>query len=77
MRQLGAAFELAAYHLRWLGDHEDAAVAFDRISSGAKAFILKAARAVNARRPLDGTLLEELAVAWQDGMTALETTGRS
>jgi hypothetical protein len=72
VRQLGAAFELAAWHLRWLGGHEAAAASFDRISNGAKTFILKAARAVNAKRPLDSALLDELAGAWQDGMMALE-----
>ena len=74
VRQLGAAFELLAYHLRWLGDEAlvPAALAFDRISDGAKTFILKAARAVNARRPLDPAQLDELAGAWQDGITALE-----
>jgi hypothetical protein len=74
VRQLGAAFELLAYHLRWLDDDAlvPAAAAFDRISNGAKTFILKAARAVNAKRAMDGTQLDELAAAWQDGVTALE-----
>ena len=55
-RQLGAAFELAAQYLRWLEDEAlaPAAESFDEISPVAKTFILKAARAVNARRPLDG-----------------------
>lgn len=72
VRQLGAAFELVAWNLRWLGGHEAAALEFDGIAHGAKAFILKAARAVNAKRPLDGALLAEMAAAWQDGMLALE-----
>lgn len=55
VRQLGAAAELAALHLRWLDARRYAATAdaWDRISQGAKTFILKAARAVNNRRPLD------------------------
>ena len=50
VRQLGAAFELAALHLEWLGDGAlaPAATAFSALSTTAKAFILKAARAVNA-----------------------------
>src|SRR5215468_6265710 len=61
-RQLGAAAELAALYLRWLdgggelrdgGAHAQAIEAYDRISTGAKSFILKAARAVNAKKQLD------------------------
>jgi hypothetical protein len=56
-RQLGAACELAAVYLRWLSTHgsdlETAADAYERIAIGAKTFILKAARAVNAKRDLD------------------------
>ena len=71
IRQLGAAFELAAAHLRWLEDPElvGAAAAFDKISAGAKTFILKAARAVNAKRPLDAApMFAEMADAWRSGM---------
>jgi hypothetical protein len=72
VRQLGAAFELGAAHLRWLrsdGEIEEAAVAFDLIAQHSKAFILKAARAVNAGRSLDATpLFVEMAEAWDRGM---------
>jgi hypothetical protein len=79
VRQLGAGFELAAAYLRWLaaarpGDGAaalPAAEAFAAISTGAKAFILKAARAVNAKRALDTTQLDELAAAYDRGMAAL------
>jgi hypothetical protein len=74
VRQLGAAFELAALHLRWLGDRPllPAADAFDQVSLGAKTFILKAARAINARRPLDASaMFAEIASAWQRGMDVL------
>jgi hypothetical protein len=77
VRQLGAAFELAALHLRWLEAAGDvglgpAADAFDAVSAGAKAFILKAARAVNARRPLDATAtFADMAAAWDAGMATL------
>jgi len=74
VRQLGAAFELASLGLTWLEQHGavdglgDAAAAFDRISNGCKTFILKAARAVNARRAFDpGTILDDVAAAWQTG----------
>lgn len=68
VRQLGSAAELAAAHLDWLGDPAlaDAAMAWRGISAGAKAFILKVARAVNARRGLDANaILEPWAAAWQ------------
>jgi hypothetical protein len=75
-RQLGASFELAALHLRWLDEQTllPAADAFDAISSAAKAFILKAARSVNARRAFDGgPMFAEMASAWQRGMDVLST----
>src|SRR5205823_9985424 len=55
VRQLGAAMELLQLHVQWLEDPSlaPAAEAFAKISNTAKAFILKAARAVNAKRALD------------------------
>lgn len=75
VRQLGAAAELSALHLRWLDAqrHAVAAGAWDRISQGAKAFILKAARAVNSRRELDATTyFDDWAAAWQQARDALQ-----
>jgi hypothetical protein len=79
VRQLGAGFELAAAHLRWLATHashqaatfEPAAAAFDKINHGATALGLTAARAVNAKKPLDVAPLVEMAADWQRGMDAL------
>ncbi|HEV3031040.1 MAG TPA: DUF1839 family protein [Polyangia bacterium] len=74
VRQLGAAFELAALHLEWLGDRAlaPATLAFSALSQTAKAFILKAARAVNAKRALDARpMFDEMAAAWQAGMDTL------
>ncbi|MEO8200762.1 MAG: DUF1839 family protein [Gemmatimonadota bacterium] len=78
VRQVGAAFELLACHLRWLAPDEpdralsQAADEFDRLSLVAKTFILKAARAVNARRPMDASAsFTEMAQAWDRGMTLL------
>lgn len=72
VRQLGAAFELAGQWAEWQGDLQPAAAAFLAISTAAKTFILKAARAVNARRPLDArALFDEMAGAWERGMDAL------
>jgi hypothetical protein len=71
IRQLGAAMELLALHLKWLG--EDAQTTpFEQISNLNKTFILKAARAVNAKKPLDAApMFEQMATAWQTGMDAL------
>lgn len=77
IRQLGAATELAAAHLRWLPEGAEAtreagAVAFEQISKLCKTLILKAARAVNARRPLDAVpILGEMAMSWDRGMASI------
>ena len=77
-RQLGASMELLAAHLQWLAESGVApglalpAGDFLRLSEGAKTFILKAARAVNSKKPLDATLLfADMAGAWDAGMAAL------
>jgi hypothetical protein len=74
VRQLGAAAELAALYVRWLGAPEVAAAgaSFDQISNAAKALILKGARAVNGKRPLDASaLFAEMAGAWERAMDLL------
>lgn len=80
-RQMGAAFELLALHLRWLGDSgvndgDDLVTAarhFTHLSATAKTFILKGARAVNSRKPFDAApAFGEMSRAWAEGMAALE-----
>lgn len=80
IRQLGSAFELLAAHLRWQSeqgilDAEQllaAARQFDVITQSNKTLILKIARAVNTCRPFDsGPGLEEMALAWDDGVASL------
>jgi hypothetical protein len=83
LRQLGSSAELLAACVRWLAAHhpalreasslDPAAEACDLISSGAKAFILKAARAVNSRRALDAQpTFDEWAAAWSTATATLE-----
>jgi Domain of unknown function (DUF1839) len=78
VRQLGAAAELMALYLKWLappdaGQFAPAVAAYDTISTGAKAFILKAARAVNSKKPFDPTAtFAEWAAAWQAAVDVLE-----
>ncbi len=80
LRQLGAAAELSALYLRWLdpvpgSPLEPAAAAFMQISSLSKAFILKAARAVNAKRNLDPSeSFEPMAAAWDLATSVLSLT---
>jgi hypothetical protein len=77
-RQLGAAMELLAAHLRWLESAggikglEEPAADFYQVSSLAKAFILKGARTIRTKRPLDNiSLLDDMSAAWTRGMSAL------
>ncbi|MFO1395181.1 MAG: DUF1839 family protein [Steroidobacteraceae bacterium] len=82
-RQLGAAFELAALHARWLADagypgFEPVEESFRRISSEAKTFILKAARVAGARRALDFSAhFAVLAESWARGIEAADRAARS
>jgi Domain of unknown function (DUF1839) len=74
LRQCGAGFELAAQYVRWLGRNgeeglEEAAAAFEQISSNAKAMILKAARVVNGGRTADfSEMMEAMEAGWNAGM---------
>lgn len=75
LRQVGAAFELAATNLRWQEDPAlaPAAEAFASISTTAKALILKVARAVNGKKPLDlSATFAEMASAWDRGFEILD-----
>ncbi|MGY4828016.1 DUF1839 family protein [Sphaerotilaceae bacterium SBD11-9] len=77
LRQLGAAFELAANQLRWLAplgytDLAEAAEHFDVIAQESKSLILKVARVVNGKKPFQAA--EGLAPsirAWDQGMAQL------
>ena len=77
IRQLGASFELAASYLEWLRTRGDtgldpAIAAFASISTAAKTLILKAARAVGARRTVDfAPQFGEMAAAWDQGVSLL------
>ena len=77
VRQLGAAAELAALYVRWLGVPAvaEAGTSFDQISNAAKALILKGARAVNGKRPLDASaLFAEMSGGWERAMELLTRT---
>jgi hypothetical protein len=76
LRQLGACFELASEHLRWLdrdeAAHVEAAAQFESISTGVKALLFKVARMVNAKkRPSFDETLASMEAAWAAGMEAI------
>jgi hypothetical protein len=72
IRQLGAAAELAGLYARWAFDDAEAQAAYDQVSQGAKTFILKAARAVNAKRALDAApMFDQLQGGWARGAELL------
>jgi hypothetical protein len=78
LRQLGASFELAAVHLRWLdgadtnGPHAQAAAAFDRVAATAKTLILKLARVAMSARSQDfSTSFAQMSQDWQLAMDSL------
>ncbi len=81
VRQLGAAFELAAQNLRWMqvlgaAVPTEAIAGFEIISASCKTFILKGARAVNAKRELPvRDILGPIAAAWASGTGALLNVG--
>ena len=70
LRQCGAAFELAASYLRWLGENgerglEPMVAACDRIAANAKTLEFKTARAVHNRRAFDPSpLVDAMAESW-------------
>jgi len=78
LRQLGANFELASIYLEWLTANgqdglSDAQAAFAEISAGAKAMVLKTARAVHAKRAVDFVpMLDAMATSWDVGMDQLK-----
>lgn len=86
LRQLGACFELASEHLRWLDGedsaHRAAAKHFEDISTGVKALLFKVARMVNAKtlqpavkpkKPNFDETLASMESAWAAGMESIAT----
>jgi hypothetical protein len=71
IRQAGAAFELAAAHVQWLGLREVAAC-FREISAANKSLILKGARAAATGKLFDAReAMSVMARAWDEGMNLL------
>jgi hypothetical protein len=78
-RQVGSGFELLARNLEWLEQNgvdglNEARAAFEAIAATSKTFILKGARAVNAKRQFDGSeMFSEMSTAWQRGVDVLSS----
>lgn len=79
LRQLGACFELASEHLRYVdptegAPHLVAAREFETIATGVKTLMFKVARMVNSKKKqnFDETLAS-MEQAWATGMSALGT----
>lgn len=76
IRQLGACYELAAEHLRWIDREDPAHVAaadhFEAISTGAKALLFKVARMVNSKKkPSFDETIAAMETAWASGMETI------
>jgi hypothetical protein len=76
LRQYGACFELSATYVKWLADQgqcdlEEAISAFSEISIGAKTFQFQLARAMNRKKSLNMSALDEMALSWEKGMQLL------
>lgn len=77
LRQYGACFELSASYLHWLREQgfdtvTPARDAFLHISQSTKALQLKLARAMMRKRPLEATVLDDMAAHWEQGMNDLQ-----
>ncbi len=78
-RQLGSAFEIAAFYLDWLEAHEpgqgwqEIGTHFQAISGEVKSMVLKTARTVATKRPVDfSPMLDEIEKRWAVGMDLLK-----
>ncbi|MDH4273886.1 MAG: DUF1839 family protein [Gammaproteobacteria bacterium] len=78
LRQCGACFELAATYFEWLGAQARCEVAaaveaYKDLANAAKAYQFQLARAMNRKKPLDLTPLDEMARRWEQGLEAART----
>lgn len=75
-RQYGACYELVETYLKWLQQQgqqnlDTAIAAFANISNTTKAFQFQLARSMARKRAIDLAPLDEMANAWQTGMSQL------
>lgn len=76
LRQFGACYESAATYLNWLGAQgieglEPAAQAFSELSTGARTVQFHLARAMARKKPIDLTMIDQMADAWKRAVEGL------
>lgn len=77
LRQYGACFELSQTYTDWLGKQgidniETSTTAFGEISQTAKAMQFQLARSIARKKPLDLAPIDNMAAAWERGMSTLQ-----
>ncbi len=78
LRQYGACFELVETYLNWLQENGETGLSlgidsFKEISSTAKVFQFKLARALARNKDLDLQALDDMAALWQNGTESLKS----
>jgi uncharacterized protein DUF1839 len=78
LRQFGACFELAATYLSWLQAQgvsrlERPSAAFLELSTSAKTMQFQLARAMARKKPLDLSILDQMAITWEIAIDDLKT----
>lgn len=78
LRQLGACYECSATYLNWLSSHgveglEPSAEEFSELSTGARTIQFHLARAMARKKPIDLTILDQMAATWQSALERLQT----
>ncbi|MEK6749613.1 MAG: DUF1839 family protein [Pseudomonadota bacterium] len=78
LRQCGACYELTATYLEWLAaqrrslDCRAGIEVFRELANAAKAYQFQLARAINRKKPLDLSPLDEMALRWERGLAAVQ-----
>jgi hypothetical protein len=78
LRQFGACFELCATYLQWLDEMKtpgllNAIRSFNELSTGAKTIQFQLARSMARKKPLDMSILDNMAQTWQSAIAELKT----
>ena len=77
LRQFGSCYEVAATYLRWLQSHgvsplERPIAAFTELSTGAKTMQFQLARATARKKPMDLSILDQMATTWESATEELK-----
>ena len=78
LRQFGSCYEVAATYLSWLQSQgvsplERPIAAFTELSTGAKTMQFQLARAMARKKPMDLSILDQMATTWELTMEELKT----